>query len=110
VDNLIIEGPEANLSSPIGFDVNLTCRGNGLIIWVINETQIRGMDNTIALLAERGVFPEVDVLNNSNLTIMASVNSNRTTYACRVEAGELFSGNLRFQLGEESLFTVYGEL
>ena len=108
VGAVITEAPQ-NTRAPIGTNVTFTCRGNGLIIWIIGGLQVRS-PSRVASLAEEGVFVELGRHNFSEVMMTATVNLNMSNFrfiTCRVEVGDVISGDA-VNSEEVSLF-VYGE-
>lgn len=85
-DLMIFEAPQ-NLSLGVGITTNLTCRGNGPIVWVFDGLQIR--DENPAL-EKKGIVAETGRMNSAALVITGSgggddTNNNGTVFFCRVE-------------------------
>ena len=90
--------------------MTFTCRGNGLIVWIIGGLQIRSPSRVASLAEDQGVFVELGKHNFSQVVMTASVNLNMSNFrfiTCRVEIGDVIGGDA-VNSEEVSLF-VYSE-
>ena len=99
---LLFEAPQ-NASLGVGITTNLTCYGDGKIVWEINEFQIRG-PNEAATLINEGIFSDYARINSSTTRIIGSSSNNGTKIVCRVE-----KSLLNFEASEPAYLLVYGK-
>ena len=105
-DSLILEAPQ-NMSVGIGNMVNISCRGNGRIIWVIDGVQVREQRDVNIFITDRNIIAEAGQMDVSKVVIIGSVRNNGTEVICRVESIDIFGP---FEQSPPTYLLVYGKL
>lgn len=98
------------MTAPVGANRTFNCSGNGVIVWVVGEVQVRTEGRKV-IVGNRGVYPIIGQQNFSQVVMMASVALNMSSFrllVCRVETGDIFSGSSSVESEQVSLL-VYGE-
>ena len=82
---MLITQPPESATAALNTNATFTCRGNGDVLWEINNTQIR-TDREVRLFAEVKVFAPLPKGNVSELIVTATPANNDTrAIRCLVE-------------------------